>query len=160
MPDRLQIRPATAADAERIAALVDELNLDQKEETGHVTADAIRRGGFGPQPEFRVLLAELEGRVVGYALFHPSWSSEVGEPGFYLYDLYVQPSARGHGIGRALLAALARTARDEGRTFLWWSSKAWNHGAQAFYRGLGAVEEPVKAHALFGEGFRRLADEG
>jgi GNAT superfamily N-acetyltransferase len=159
MPDRLLIRPATAADAERLASLMDELNRDQKEETGHVTADAIRRDGFGPRPEFRVLLAELDGAAAGYALFHPTWSTEVGEPGFYLYDLYVRPAARGQGVGRKLLSALARTARDEGRTFLWWSSKAWNDAAQAFYRGLGAVEEPVMAHALLGESFQRLAEE-
>ena len=67
--------------------------------------------------------------------------------------------ARGHGVARALMVALARLAREEGRTFLWWSSKAWNTGAQAFYRKLGAIEEDVKAHALFGEAFLALAEE-
>ena len=157
---RVRIRPAVAADAATVAELIEELNRHQGEPTGHVTVEAVRRDGFGPAPEFRVLLAELDGRPQGYALFHPSWSTEVGERGFYLYDLYVREGARGHGLGRALLAALAATARDEGRTFLWWSSKAWNREAQAFYAGLGAIEEDVKAHAIFGEAFARLAAAG
>lgn len=156
---RLRVRLATADDAVQLAALIDELNEDQQEETGRVSAETIRRDGFGPRPEFRVLLAELDGAPAGYALFHPSWSTEVGEPGLYLYDLYVRGPARGHGVARALMVALARLARDEGRTFLWWSSKVWNTGAQAFYRKLGATEETVKAHALFGEAFVALAEE-
>jgi GNAT superfamily N-acetyltransferase len=160
MAEPVSIRPATAADAGTIAALVEELNRQQREELGHVTAAAVLRDGFGKAPpEFRVLLAEADGATVGYALFHPSWSTEVGEPGFYLYDLFVREGCRGRGVGRALLAALARTAREEGRTFLWWSSKEWNREAQAFYRRLGAIEETVKAHALFGEALAALAAE-
>ena len=157
---RVRIRPAVAADAATVAELIEELNRHQGEPTGHVTVEAVRRDGFGPAPEFRVLLAELDGRPQGYALFHPSWSTEVGERGFYLYDLYVREGARGHGLGRALLAALAATARDEGRTFRWWSSKAWSREAPAFYAGLGAIEQAVKAHAIFGEAFARLAAAG
>lgn len=154
----LRVRPAEASDAEAITAMIEELNAQQGDETGHVTVEAVRRDGFGPAPEFRVLLAELDGAMVGYALFHPSWSTEVGQRGFYLYDLYVRPEARGHGAGHALMAALAALARSEGRTFLWWNSKDWNREAQAFYRRLGAIEESVKAHAIFGEPFAALAD--
>lgn len=160
---RLAIRAAAAADAEAIAAMIEELNAHQGDETGHVTAEAVRCDGFGREPpEFRVLLAELDGGAdpVGYALFHPSWSTEVGERGFYLYDLHVRDAARGRGVGRALLAALARLARAEGRTFLWWNSKDWNEGARAFYRRLGATEESVRAHALLGDAFAALAAEG
>jgi GNAT superfamily N-acetyltransferase len=159
MAEQVSIRPATAADVTTIAAMIEELNRQQREELGRVTAEAVLRDGFGARPEFRVLLAEADGATVGYALFHPSWSTEVGEPGFYLYDLYVREGCRGRGVGRALLAALARTAREEGRTFLWWSSKEWNREAQAFYRRLGAVEETVKAHAVFGPAFAALAAE-
>jgi GNAT superfamily N-acetyltransferase len=159
MNDRLRIRSATADDAAVIAAFIEELNLDQKEETGHVTAEAVRRDGFGARPEFQVLLAELDGEPVGYALFHSSWSTEVGEPGLYLYDLYVGDMARGYGVGRALMVALAGAAQEQGRSFLWWCSKEWNKDAQAFYRKLGAIEEPIKAHALFGEAFEALAAE-
>lgn len=151
------MRRAIATDAPTIAALIEELNAHQQEPTGHVTTEAVARDGFGSRPEFAVLLAELGGEPVGYALYQPSWSTEVGERGFYLYDLYVRASARGHGVGRALMAALAARAKAEGRTFLWWSSKAWNREAQAFYRGLGAIEEEVRSHALLGDAFDALA---
>lgn len=157
MGNGLRIRTATAADAPVLATLIDELNVHQGEPTGHVTAAAIRRDGFGERPEFQVLLAELDGRPVGYALFHPTWSTEDGQRGFYLYDLYVRETGRGAGVGKALMAALARLAKADGRTFLWWSSKVWNHEAQAFYGKLGAVEEEAKSHALFGPAFEALA---
>lgn len=160
MASGLVVRRAVEADAPLIALMIDELNAHQGEETGHVTAEAVRRDGFGQRPEFAVLIAELDGAPAGYALFHPTWSTEVGERGFYLYDLYVRDAARGHGVGRALMQALARTAKAEGRTFLWWSSKPWNEGARAFYRTLGGIEEESLAHALFGEAFERLAGDG
>ena len=117
----------------------------------------MRRDGFDPAPEFKVLLAEHDGRVGGYALYHPTWSTEWGERGFYLYDLFVREEARGHGLGRALMAALATEAKAQGRTFLWWCSKEWNHEAQEFYARLGAIEETLRAHALFGEALDKLA---
>ena len=55
------------------------------------------------------------------------------------------------------MAAVARRPRHEGRTFLWWCSKEWNREAQEFYADLGAIEETLSAHALFGEAFDRLA---
>lgn len=159
MSDGLRIRAGVEADAPSIAQLIDELNADQGEETGHVTAEAVRRDGFGERPEFLVLLAELDGEPVGYALFHPTWSTEVGERGYYLYDLYVRGSARGHGVGRALMVGLAHAAAADGRSFLWWSSKAWNTAAQAFYGRLGAVEEAGKSHALYGDPLLALLRE-
>jgi GNAT superfamily N-acetyltransferase len=153
----MSIRLAGPADAELVAGLIEELNAHQREPTGHVTVEAVRRDGFAPRPEFKVLLAELDGVAAGYALFHPSWSTEYGERGLYLYDLFVRASARGHGVGRALMAAVAAIAKAEGRSFLWWCSKPWNREAQAFYAGLGAIEEDIKAHAIFGEPFERLA---
>ncbi|MGD9509824.1 MAG: N-acetyltransferase family protein [Geminicoccaceae bacterium] len=154
---QVAVRRATAEDAGLLTGLIDELNAHQGEETGRVTAEAVRRGGFGLAPEFAALLAERDGAVVGYALFHPTWSTEAGEPGFFLYDLFVRDSARGHGVGRALMRALAATARAEGRTFLWWTAKAWNQEALTFYRGFGASEEDLKAFAVQGEALERLA---
>lgn len=153
----LVIRLARSEDAATIAALSDELNAGEGEPTGRFTADLVRKDGFGDRPEFRTLLAEAGGEALGYALFHPSYSTEHGQRGLFLYDLFVRPHARGRGIGRALIAALARLAAAEDRTFLWWCSKAGNRTAQGFYRRLGAVEEEVRAHALHGEAFALLA---
>ena len=151
------VRRATASDAELLATLIEELNANQQDETGHVTVEAVRRDGFGAAPEFGALLAERGGEVVGYALYHPTWSTEVGERGLFLYDLYVRDAARGRGVGRALMQALAAVAKTEGRSFLWWTSKPWNRRAAAFYADLGAIEEDIRAHAIHGEAFDRLA---
>ena len=151
------VRPATPADAEAIARLADELNASQGEPTGLFTPDLIRREAFRDHPEFGLLVAERAGEVVGYALFHPTFATELGQRGLYIYDLGVTSSARGQGIGRALVAGVARVAKVEGRGFLWWSTKAGNEGARAFYARLGAEEEESWSHALFGEAFEHLA---
>lgn len=151
------VRRATVEDALLLVTLIEELNANQRDETGHVTAEAVRCHGFGDAPEFATLLAELDGEVVGYALYHPTWSTETGERGLFLYDLYVRDAARGRGVGRALMRAVAAAAKSEGRGFLWWTTKPWNREAQAFYGALGATEEDLKAHAIHGDAFDRLA---
>jgi GNAT superfamily N-acetyltransferase len=158
MAGQVRVRRAGPADAPAVTQMIEALNAHQGEPTGQVTAEAVRRDGFGPSPEFTVLIAEVDGVPGGYALYHPSWSTEVGERGLYIYDLFVREEARGHGLGHALMQAVAAAAKAEGRTFLWWCSKPWNRDAQRFYADLGAIEEDIKAHAVFGDAFERLAD--
>lgn len=154
---RPRVRPATAADAEALAGLVRALNEHQGEPTEHTTAATLVRDGLGRESaDFRVLLAEVDGPV-GYALFMVSYSTEWAQRGLYLYDLFVVEAARGQGVGTALLAALARLALAEGRTFLWWNSKSWNDEARAMYRKLGAEEEDIRVHVLAGEPLRLMA---
>ena len=150
------VRPATPADAEVLARFVAELNLHEGYPVGLCTAEVIRAHGFGDLPEIRALLAELDGRPVGYALFHPSFSTEYGQRGLYLQDLHVTAEARRRGVGRALFAAVARAAAGEGRTFVWWCSKPGNEGAAAFYTALGGNQEEIRAHAVSGPAVDRL----
>lgn len=152
------VRPATPDDAGAISRLCDALNEHEGEPVGLFTPDLIRKDGFDrAPPEFRVLMAVVDGEPAGYAMFHPSYSSEHGQRGLYLQDLYVADGVRRRGVGRALLAGVARAAADEGRNFVWWCSKPWNEDARAFYAGLGAVEEDIRAHAVFGDAFAALA---
>lgn len=153
----IAVRPAVPADAGLLARLVAELNAHEGCPTGECTAEVVRAHGFGEHPEFRALVAELDGAPAGYAAFHPSFSTEHGQPGLYLQDLYVVEAARRRGVGRALFAAVARAAAAEGRTFVWWCSRPGNAGASAFYAGLGGIEEPIRAHAVSGPAFERLA---
>jgi GNAT superfamily N-acetyltransferase len=116
--------------------------------------EAFKRDAFKPSPEFEVLLAESGGAIVGYALFHLSYEPSYSARGVYLSDLYVTPDRRPEGVGRALLARVAREAAARGRTFVWWVSRT--NEARGFYRTLANVEQPVTAHAVTFAAFQRL----
>ncbi len=94
---------------------------------------------FGPRPMAEVLIAEHDGRAVGFALFFHNFSTFEGRPGIYLEDLFVLPDARGLGAGKALLARLAQLAIERDCARLEWSVLDWNAPAIAFYQSLGAT---------------------
>jgi len=100
-------------------------------------ADLLREG-FGAQPRFRATLAEYDGAVVGFSLWFYNYSTWLGRAGIYLEDLFVLPELRGKGIGRALLAELARTALAEKCGRVDWQVLDWNSPAIEFYERLGA----------------------
>ena len=134
------IRPATAADVPVIVRLIRALaEYERLSDQVVLEEGRLREHLFGPRPAAEVLLAEDEGRVVGFALFFPNFSTFLGRPGLYLEDLFVLPEFRGRGHGKALFQALARLAveRDCGR--LEWAVLDWNEPAVGFYRSLGAV---------------------
>ncbi|MEQ9447687.1 MAG: GNAT family N-acetyltransferase, partial [Rhodospirillaceae bacterium] len=157
---QLIVRKAVRRDAPAIAKLGRELNRHQKEPTRYFTLTAILKDGFGRVPQFQCLIAELNGKSVGYALMVPAYETGWAARGLYINDLHVTASARGKGVGRALVAACAAFAKQQKKTFRWWASKSWNKQAQAFYKGLGAIHEPVVAHALTFDSFEALAKEG
>jgi GNAT superfamily N-acetyltransferase len=155
-----RVRPAVAADAGDLAALVSRLNAHQGDPTEFFSAErALADWIDGPQ-ELILRVGDLDGRLVGYATAWPAYESGYAERGFYLADLYVDVAARRTGLGRRLVAAIAAEARRRGSTYLWWASKDWNTEAAGWYDRLGAISEPVTAHALIRDRFQGLADEG
>jgi GNAT superfamily N-acetyltransferase len=155
------VRRARLDDAEALAALGQQLNVHQGDPSTFFTRDAVRRDGFGDSPRFEAWIADLDGQAVGYALVVPAaYETGYAEAGVYLQDLFVDPEARRHGAGRALMAAVAADARRRGLRYVWWASRAWNTDAHAFFRTLATVEEPIVAFAAFGDEFTKLADEG
>ncbi|WP_416462834.1 GNAT family N-acetyltransferase [Sphingomonas sp. VDB2] len=134
------IRDAQADDIGTIHDFI--LALADYERLAHaVKADraTLARYLFGPRPMAEVLIAEHEGRAVGFALFFHNFSTFEARPGLYLEDLFVLPDARGLGAGKALLARLARLAIERDCARLEWSVLDWNEPSIAFYRSLGAT---------------------
>jgi GNAT superfamily N-acetyltransferase len=155
------VRRAERGDAEALSALGLALNVHQGDPTIHFTAEAVRRDGFGEMPRFEAWIAELDDRPVGYALVVPAaYETGHAKAGVYIQDVFVAPEARRHGVGRALMAAVAADARKQGLEFVWWASRTWNTEAHAFFRTFATVEEPIIAFAVFGDQFDKLADEG
>ena len=158
----LTIRRAEAPDAPAIAALVRELAEYEKLAHEAVATDAdFLRDGFSGTPRFRVELAEWDGEVAGFALWFNDYSTFSGRPGLYLEDLFVRPQHRGRGIGKALLARLARVAVEEGYPRFQWQVLDWNAPSIAFYRSQGAAtHREWMTMSLTGEALRRVAETG
>ena len=135
----VRIRRAEARDVPEILALIRDLAAyERAPEEARATAEDLMRDGFSGAPRFFVELAEWDGRVAGFAFWFFSYSTWQGRPGLYLEDLFVRPAFRRHGIGRALLAHLARVARAERCGRFQWQVLDWNAPAIAFYESLGA----------------------
>jgi GNAT superfamily N-acetyltransferase len=135
----LNIRPATRADAPVIASLVRELaDYEKLLEEARATATDFLREIEAPNPVIHVLIAEWNGSPCGFALYFFNFSTFVGRPGLYLEDLFVRPAQRQHGIGRALLRALAGIAMERGCGRMEWAVLDWNEPALRFYKSLDA----------------------
>lgn len=133
------IRAATPADIAAIHRLIVELAIYEKEpDAVKATHADLERALFGDRPVAECVLAEVDGKAVGLALFFTNFSTWTGKPGLYLEDLFVMPAARGSGLGKALLVHLAGIAvqRDYGR--FEWSVLDWNTPAIGFYQAIGA----------------------
>ena len=133
------IRFATPADLPLIADLI--RALAEYEKLAHEVRfdDAVlAQKLFGPRPYAEVLIGELNGTPQGFALFFHNFSTFEGKPGIYLEDLFVQPAARGSGLGKALLTRLAALAVERDCARLEWSVLDWNAPAIGFYESLGA----------------------
>ena len=135
-----RIRPATPDDVPIILRFIRELADYEREPQAVVAAESdLLRDGWGPSPKFRCVIAEVDGMAAGFALFFESYSTWRGHHGIRLEDLYVTPSQRGLGLGKALLIHLAQIARDEGCPRLEWDVLNWNQPAIGFYEAIGAV---------------------
>lgn len=154
----LRLRAATAADLPQILAFIDELaDYEKLRHEVHATLADLRQHLFGERPAAEVLIAEWEDRPAGFALFFRTFSTFMGRPGLWLEDLYVRPALRGHGIGRALLAELARLAAARGYGRVDWAVLDWNEPAKGFYGKLGARQlEDWRTWRLTGEELLRL----
>jgi len=152
LPDN-RIRRITPSDVERVVTLVHELaDYEKAADQCHLTSADLRAALFGPSPALFGHVAELDGEVVGFALWFLSFSTWRGVYGLYLEDLFVRPAHRGSGLGRALVVTLARECVERGYARFEWSVLDWNAPAIGFYESLGAT--PVDGWTRY-----RLADD-
>jgi GNAT superfamily N-acetyltransferase len=154
-----RLRSATRDDVPVIAELIRGLaRFEKLEQEVVMTEELLVTGLFGDRPYAEVVLAEDDGRPVGFALFFHNFSTFLGRPGIYLEDLFVLPEHRGGGIGRMLLAYLARLAVERGCGRLEWAVLDWNRAAIKFYERLGArPNSDWTVYRLAGEALSGLA---
>ncbi len=157
----IHIRPATIDDAELVFALINELAVYEKLEHEVVaTLETSRESIFGPNSCTDVLIAELDGEPAGFAIFFATYSTFLGRKGIYLEDIYVREALRGQGIGKRLLAGVARVAVERQCGRLEWSVLDWNKPSIDFYDSLGAVphKEWIR-YRMTGEALDALANQ-
>jgi GNAT superfamily N-acetyltransferase len=143
IPDE-RIRVIAPDDVARTVELIYELATYEKlPEKCHVTPEQLHAALFAEHPAVFGLAAfdsaSAGARQRGYALYFLNFSTWEGVHGIYLEDLYVTPLARGTGLGKAMLRALAATAMARGYARVEWSVLDWNTPSIDFYRSLGAV---------------------
>lgn len=160
MTEAVQVRPAARADIPRIWELLNGLALYERWEQ-YVTGTAERLAAmlFDAPVRAEAIVAEQGGVIVGYALFYPGISSFRTHTKLWLEDLFVDPGMRGGGIGRALVAALARLAVQRGHMQISWHVLDWNAPSIGFYERIGAerVATDVFTYALSEAQLRSLA---
>ena len=156
----LTIRPATIEDASLLSSMILELaEYEHLAQEAGVNAEAIARDGFGPRPKFRAVIAELDGQVAGYAVFFEFYSTFQARAGLFVDDIFVRPQFRKKGIGRALLAHVARIAWEENYFCLRWEVLDWNTPAIEFYKRLGGVFlDEWRAVMLIGDALESVAE--
>lgn len=153
------IREATDSDVPLILQFIRDLaDYERLAERVVATEDMLRRTLFGNPRFAEVLIAEDDGQPAGFALFFHNYSTFLGQPGIYLEDLFVRQEMRGRGYGKALLARLARIARERGCGRVEWAVLDWNAPSIAFYRSIGAVSlDDWKIMRLAGGALQELA---
>ena len=152
------IRPAKVGDLPEILQLIKDLAIyERAEHEVLATVEELERTLFGDVPKVFAHVVEIEGKVVGIAIWFLNYSTWLGKHGIYLEDLYVQPEFRGQGFGLALLKELARICVERGYPrFQWWVLD-WNSPAIEFYSSHGAVAmDEWTVHRITGDALKKL----
>ena len=155
----IAIRAAREGDAPLIFDLVRELAVYEKlGDTVDATPEAIVGALFGKEPRLFCDIAEWNGEAAGFAVWFLNFSTFRGRHGIYLEDLFVRPAFRGRGLGKALMAQLARRCVEQGLARFEWSVLDWNAPSIAFYKSIGAdVMDDWKICRLSGPALQAFA---
>ena len=157
--DDVIIRPAGSRDAAAIARLANLLSRHEGLADDVSSEEQVLRDGFGERPAFEVLLAERDGAAIGYALFADGYNTDIAARAVWLNDIFVIDEARSRGVGRRLLAAVARAAVERGARSVCWGVRSANRRARAFYAELGAKDDDARILELNDDALKTLAAE-
>lgn len=136
-----RLRPARLEDVPELVRLVHDLAAyERAPDECTLTVEQLQDRLFGAAPALFAHVAEVDGAVVGTAIWYLSFSTWDGVHGIFLEDLYVDPTHRGSGLGRALLARLAEICVERGYSRLQWQVLDWNAPSIEFYRSLGGID--------------------
>lgn len=159
----VEIRPGTPSDGERVAEMAAALSAHEGEPPPPFDAEVFRRFGFGDGRRFESLVVEVAGEfdrgggLVGYVLFSNLFHVGLGAPGLHMIDLFVEPSMRRLGLGRRMLAALAKICVERDATWITWQCLPSNAEAMAFYEDVGGRRFNAADFELAGPNLMRLA---
>ena len=154
-----KIRQAEVGDVTEILALIKELALyEHLLDEVIATEELLKETLFGLNSSAEVQLAYAEDGILGFALYFRTFSTFLGRTGIYLEDLYVRESARGRGVGEALLHQLANLTLEIGGGRLEWAVLNWNEPAIGFYQKMGAAPlDEWTTYRVTGENLQELA---
>jgi len=156
MMQDLIVRPMRPEDAPDVITMACALAAAVDDPKPPLTLADLIRDGTGPQPWFDCLVAEAAGRLVAYALLCRAFEAHTAKRRLWVGDLYVEPTARRGGVGRALMAAVARHALALGCDAVYWELWRMNSAGEAFYQKLRAETADDLAVMRFGKD--RLAE--
>lgn len=161
LPGDFRIIAAREGEVGIVLSLIKELaTYERAAEQVKATEQSLKQSLFGPSPQAEVVIAWENTEPVGFALFFHNYSTWLARRGIYLEDLFVRPTHRGKGYGRALLAHLARIALERGCGRFEWSVLDWNEPAIGFYKALGAKPmDEWTVYRITGDALSQLAGE-
>jgi len=138
----MKIREATRDDANEVGALAEEF-ANYLRSLGDQTdfqfnANTFLRDGFGDEPAFKSLVAEIDGKIAGYLLYHSGYDTDLAMRILHVVDLYVRPDCRRQGVGRALMERAGEICAKAGGKGLFWTVYSPNRDAFEFYERIGA----------------------
>ena len=152
------LRLATIDDIDLVLAFIKELAEYEHMSDQVVATPQLLRETIFVQKKAEVVIAEYEGRPVGFALFFHNFSTFLGRPGIYLEDLYVKEPMRGMGFGTRILSYLAELATERGCGRLEWACLNWNEPSIKFYKQMGGIPmNEWTVYRLQGEALENMA---